>query len=750
MWIPLLEEKKAHGSLTMALTRDIFHSFRGYDSSKDLWKALVKRFEGNSDVKKSKRELLRKQYECFRYFEQESIDELISRFYHLHTELKSYELKYLDDKLVEKFLNALPPKFDISNSHQPRSPTSTPKPALAKIVKDHVALFSSCMLAYENFIGGKLTDPETIEEDFNQVDPYDMEDMDIQWNMAMILRRAKRFLNRTGRKFIGGHSSAKIGFDKSKAKCYKYLNFGHFARECQKDKAPTSAQQDDSYEWGIHLEDAIVAHTHMCLMAEIIEMIKAEERETVAAAEQQGSAFALMAIREASCSSTEVDSNSFIVIPCNNCLKLKGLGTNAIAPPVNGTFVNGAVDIDLSFLDESSSKDNASSAEEFYSDECENNKIDGIVYEDLFNEPKINKNVVNNRDNCILTEPDLIESNDKLKKMLYGDFKTIKQAKKETFANKLGKNFQENIDKNYTQKIQSTSDKTSSVVHQTKSNTSQNKPSTSKTSEPYRRPFKERRNCFHCGMFGHILMNCPYKNQEKWPVVPKQLISLKAPPRKQFKTQVSKTSVQYMVKSNSFTKRRNKDSVVPHVLTFGNTRSYEGQPRGSVSNHWYVDSGYSRHMTGNMALLQDVKPFRGGYVASAGEKGGSITRQGVVTNGCISFDNVNYCEQLKHNLLSVSQMCDKGYSLMFNKSECLVLKPSFVIPEEWILMRATRKNDMYEIDMSVATTISSVVRKIRSDNGTEFKINLMAIFCLKKGIHQEFSAPYTPQQNGVA
>ncbi|KAI3814269.1 hypothetical protein L1987_19019 [Smallanthus sonchifolius] len=146
------------------------------------------------------------------------------------------------------------------------------------------------MLAYENFIGGKLTDPETIEEDFNQVDPDDIEDMDIQWNMAMLLRRAKRFLNITGRKFIGGHSNAKVGFDKSKAKCYKCLNYGHFARECQKDRAPASgftrpsqgnihghnnpnhhnhsqsgtsnalvAQQDESFDWGVHLEDAIIA-----------------------------------------------------------------------------------------------------------------------------------------------------------------------------------------------------------------------------------------------------------------------------------------------------------------------------------------------------------------------------------------------------------------------------------------------------------------------------------------------------------
>ncbi|KAI3811001.1 hypothetical protein L1987_20715 [Smallanthus sonchifolius] len=106
-------EKKAHGSITMALTRELFHSFRGYDNSKDLSKALHKRFEGNSDIKKSKRDLLRKQYECFKYMENESTEELISRFYHLQTELKAFQLKYPDEELVEKFLDALPPKFEM-------------------------------------------------------------------------------------------------------------------------------------------------------------------------------------------------------------------------------------------------------------------------------------------------------------------------------------------------------------------------------------------------------------------------------------------------------------------------------------------------------------------------------------------------------------------------------------------------------------------------------------------------------------
>ncbi|KAI3802318.1 hypothetical protein L1987_30448 [Smallanthus sonchifolius] len=424
-------EKKALGSITMSLTRDLFHSFRGYESSKDLWKALQKRFEGNSDIKKSKRDLLRKQYECFRFIENESLDDVISRFYHLQTELKSFELKYPEEEMVEKFLDALPPRYEMyttlmresskfyemtvdeavgkiqahnvnlikrensgrpqiqdpsmyhettstsmssgsgialftgksieedhsngcgghacyasgsgfgshqqnqQNSKTPQNTCSANQSAIAKIAEDHVALFSSCMLAYENFIGGKLTDPETIEEDFNQVDPDDIEDMDIQWNMAMLLRRAKRFLNRTGRKYIGGHSNAKVGFDKSKAKCYKCQNYGHFARECQKDRAPASGftrpSQGNSH--GQNNQNAIIAQAQVGLMAEIMELMEAERKEaerkeaeeeesfktegeesseseeeeaSVADEKESTTAVALMAIGEGQSSSSEV------------------------------------------------------------------------------------------------------------------------------------------------------------------------------------------------------------------------------------------------------------------------------------------------------------------------------------------------------------------------------------------------------------------------------------------------------------
>ena len=41
------------------------------------------------------------------------------------------------------------------------------------------------------------------------------------------------------------------------------------------------------------------------------------------------------------------------------------------------------------------------------------------------------------------------------------------------------------------------------------------------------------------------------------------------------------------------------------------------------------------------------------------------------------------------------------------------------------------------------------VKILRSDNGTEFKNAQMTDFCKLKGITHQFSAPGTPQQNGV-
>ncbi|GKA08875.1 ribonuclease H-like domain-containing protein [Tanacetum coccineum] len=74
--------------------------------------------------------------------------------------------------------------------------------------------------------------PQLDNEDLQQINPDDLEEMDLRWQMAMLTIRARRFLKNTGRKLtVNGNET--IGFDKSKVECYNCHKRGHFARECR-------------------------------------------------------------------------------------------------------------------------------------------------------------------------------------------------------------------------------------------------------------------------------------------------------------------------------------------------------------------------------------------------------------------------------------------------------------------------------------------------------------------------------------
>ncbi|GJZ44208.1 putative ribonuclease H-like domain-containing protein [Tanacetum coccineum] len=87
----------------------------------------------------------------------------------------------------------------------------------------------------------------------------------------------------------------------------------------------------------------------------------------------------------------------------------------------------------------------------------------------------------------------------------------------------------------------------------------------------------------------------------------------------------------------------------------------------------FVDSGCSRHMTGNIAYLSDFKEFDRGYVAfGGGAYGGRITGKGTLKTDNLDFEDVYFVNELKFNLFSVSQMCDKkNYVLLLTLNATL-------------------------------------------------------------------------------
>ncbi|GJR40240.1 ribonuclease H-like domain-containing protein [Tanacetum coccineum] len=107
-------------------------------------------------------------------------------------------------------------------------------------------------------------------------------------------------------------------------------------------------------------------------------------------------------------------------------------------------------------------------------------------------------------------------------------------------------------------------------------------------------------------------------------------------------------------------------------------------------------------------LVQDYQEIDGEFVAFRGSpKGGKIIEKGKIRTGKLDFEDVYFVKELKFNLFSVSQMCDKKNNVLFTKTECLVISPDFKLTDE-------------------------------------------SQFCGMKGIKREFSVARTPQQNRVA
>ncbi|GJY72291.1 putative ribonuclease H-like domain-containing protein [Tanacetum coccineum] len=137
------------------------------------------------------------------------------------------------------------------------------------------------------------------------------------------------------------------------------------------------------------------------------------------------------------------------------------------------------------------------------------------------------------------------------------------------------------------------------------------------------------------------------------------------------------------------------------------------------------DSGCSRHMTGNSPSLQIIKK--------------------------LIMDLLHLDEVLKE-----VKLLEKKNSVLFTKTECLVLSPDFkLLDESQVLLKVPRQNNMYSFDLknvvpSGENQINHKVKIIRCDNGTEFKNNDMNQFCEMKRIKREFSVARTSQQNRVA
>ena len=89
---------------------------------------------------------------------------------------------------------------------------------------------------------------------------------------------------------------------------------------------------------------------------------------------------------------------------------------------------------------------------------------------------------------------------------------------------------------------------------------------------------------------------------------------------------------------------------------------------------WYLDNGCSKHMTGDRSLFKVFMFKKGDNVTFGDGSKSQINGKGTISlPEPPNIANVLYVEGLRVNLLSISQICDQDFVVIFSKGKCLVL-----------------------------------------------------------------------------
>ncbi|GKC50792.1 putative ribonuclease H-like domain-containing protein [Tanacetum coccineum] len=457
--------------------------------------------------------------------------------------------------------------------------------------------------------------------------------------MAMLTMRARRFLNKTGRK-ISANGSETIGFNKSKVDCYNYHKSGHFAREC---RAP-------------------------------------RENRNREPAEEGPTNFALMAYTSSGSSSSDSEVND----------KYKtGEGYHVVPPPYTGNFMPPKPNLALADEEEyvfsesitsvpaiatskvktRESKPNShmkSSRESVKSKSPRKNSQSARDY-DFYEKKMVEKPVwnnasrVNHQNSQRLTHPHPKGKFVPKAVLMKSGHKTLNIASLNSSKAIVSVNTTRPIRTAYLTPIVNSAKTSLNVFNRAHLHV--------------RRPFNKSTIKKNSNLNEKV--NTVRRNVTT--VWPKVVVS------------DNKGNEANAVKASTCWVWRPKKKVLDH-----------GNPQLELQEKGVIDSGFSRHMTGNKFYLLDYEEIDGGFVAFGGDpKGGKITGKGKISTRKLDFEDVYFVKELKFNLFSVSQMCNKKNSVLFTDTKCVVLSPDFkLLDKNHVLLRVPRKDNMYNVDLN--------------------------------------------------
>ncbi|KAL8101335.1 hypothetical protein AgCh_033279 [Apium graveolens] len=199
--------------------------------------------------------------------------------------------------------------------------------------------------------------------------------------------------------------------------------------------------------------------------------------------------------------------------------------------------------------------------------------------------------------------------------------------------------------------------------------------------------YKPQNPCFHCGSLWHSIYTCKEYHSLHYDYY-------------QIKPSLKKVSI-VPSSINSDSKSDNVNSDKKNVNINSDAKS---AANGNRKNILVLDSRCSGHMTGNKALLSDFVEKAGPSVSYGDGNIGKTLGYGNINLGNVIIKEVALVSGLKHNLLSISQICDRGYHVDFFEEHCEIVSKS----KGKVVLKGYRRGNIYEAKLSTSTDGSAI------------------------------------------
>ncbi|GJR96789.1 hypothetical protein Tco_0268963 [Tanacetum coccineum] len=257
-------EVKARSTLMMGIPNEHQLKFNSIKDAKQLMEVVEKRFSRNAATKKTQRNLLKQQYENFTALSSEMLDQTFDRLQKLVSQLEILGEMISQEDMNQKLLRSLSPEWntyvvvwrnktdldtmsmdDLYNNLKVYEPEVKGMSSSSSSTQN-MAFMSSSNNNYSS-TNGAVSTTQAVDttngvsaantqvnasniDNLSDAVIYDLEDMDLRCQMAMLTMRARRFLKNIGRKLIiNGNES--VGFNMSKVECYNCHKKGNFTKE---------------------------------------------------------------------------------------------------------------------------------------------------------------------------------------------------------------------------------------------------------------------------------------------------------------------------------------------------------------------------------------------------------------------------------------------------------------------------------------------------------------------------------------